>query len=459
MKNSIKNKIISTNILIVSISLIIFTIVINIAVNKYLRYEIYSDIQREKLLIVSLMKDDIKNISNLSDEAIKDLLISKSVVNNKSIEGKFEIIVETKKGIKVLNSKNVFDNKIIRKLSAMIKSERYKKLRKIPINDKEFYISISPLSEKENGANFNTWIVQYTPADLINNATTAVKRLSFFLLLILIILASIIGYIRGKTISDPINKLKDKAKYISKRNYSYLVEINTGDEIEDLSNSIEDMALQLSEYDNNQKKFLQNISHELKTPLTSIQGYAEGIKDGVFENPNSSLDIIIEESERLKKLVEEIIFLSKLETFDNFYNNETNDLSIILMSTIDKLKGIALKKNIQIISEINGNYPLVCDKEKLIRAFINILSNSIKFAHSKVYVIANFQNNNELHIYDNGKGFTNEDLNNAFKRFYKGHSGDSGLGLAITKAIIEKTGGDISIKNKEGYGGEYVINF
>ncbi|MFU0782359.1 MAG: ATP-binding protein [Thermoanaerobacterium thermosaccharolyticum] len=196
---------------------------------------------------------------------------------------------------------------------------------------------------------------------------------------------------------------------------------------------------------------MQNASHELKTPLMLIQGYAEGIKDGVIESDDipKSLDIIIDESIRLRDIVNDLMYLTKLETHQEGLKMHKEYLKDIFDECIEKIMPQLNKKNIKI--GLSGDDAVVkCDRGKLIQAFMNILSNGVRYAETAIDVETHNQKDHvEIKIKNDGRKFTDEELNNMFERFFKGDEGETGLGLAITKAIIEWHGGTIEAFNTD----------
>jgi signal transduction histidine kinase len=284
----------------------------------------------------------------------------------------------------------------------------------------------------------------------------------FMMLLTAMALTSIVavafGIFMARSIAKPIVKLKKRAELLSNRDFDSKVEINTGDELEELANTMNKMAEVLKQYDIGQKKFIQNASHELKTPLMSIQGYAEGIKDGVFNDNLQALDIIVEESTRLKRIVEEVIFLSKLETIEGFYKFKATRMNELIEKSIDKINSIALKNSITIDTRLGKNISLDIDEDKFIQALINVFGNCLRYAKSKVTVAAQIKDKTfEIVVSDDGDGFGENDLKNIFERFYKGSKGDTGLGMAITKVIIEKHQGTILAVNAAEGGAQFLI--
>jgi len=265
-------------------------------------------------------------------------------------------------------------------------------------------------------------------------------------------LALLAAFLLAGRIARPLRLLQERARQLSRREFGRPVEVRTGDEIEDLGRDFNLMAQRLAEYDAAQKCFLQNASHELKTPLTNIQGYAEGIKDGVFtgEEVDQGLTVIIKESRRLKKIVEELIYLSRLETVEEFYSFGPVELTAVLQEVLETLRPAALERGIELALNAPEELCLRGDREKLLRLFMNIVMNAVSFARSRVELAVKTGRERNLTLiscWDDGPGFPPEQIHHVFERFYKGPRGSTGLGLAIVKAIAEGHGGRATAQN------------
>jgi len=222
---------------------------------------------------------------------------------------------------------------------------------------------------------------------------------------------------------------------------------------------MDNMAKNLASYDNTLKTFMQNASHELRTPLMSIQGYAEGIKYGVMEDSSKAVDIIIEESKRLSTIVEDLLFLSKIDSLQDKLNLEVINGEELLRSCIDRVSGIAVSDNINIsLNTENTNISFMGDDEKLSRCIINILGNCLRYGKNHINLTLSKENNNAvILIKDDGCGFEKQDLDKVFERFFKGKNGNHGLGLSICKTIVELHGGNIVAGNNEMGGAFFKI--
>lgn len=324
-------------------------------------------------------------------------------------------------------------------------------------NDQEFVIVALPVTGSD-GAKGNLILLTKL------SALTAIGREMLNILLRSLIIGTIIALllavILGSRLAEPLKVLKEKAEQIACRQFTGRVEIQTGDEVEELGRSINSMAEQLSTYDAAQKRFLQNASHELKTPLMSIQGYAEGIKDGVLEGAEVSegLDIIIRQSDRLKSLVEEIIYLSRLESVQDFYRFMPVDLHQLLKEAIDATRGMAGEKEVKLVLQNEIGLNIDADYDKLLRVLINVLGNAVRYARSAVAISVGMAGEQvEITVGDDGEGFDRQDLEHIFDRFYKGKKGSTGLGMAIVKTIIEAHNGRVTAVNRAAGGAEVKI--
>lgn len=316
------------------------------------------------------------------------------------------------------------------------------------------YISrVVPIMSRNN--ELKGHVLLFTRVKNIYALNVLLRRTQFISFGIAGLIALFIGLILAGKIVNPLKLLMYKLERFSADRTLDAQAIRTGDEIEELDRCFIEMADRIKQYDEKQIKFLQNASHELKTPLMSIQGYAEAIKDGVVEGKEAeeSLDIIIEQSQRLKKTVEDIIYLTKLENADERFSYEECRIYDIFDSAVKNVKPLADEKGISLVYDSRTEYAGCFDGEKLTRALINILGNGIRYAKSIIEIKAmDCGNHIKLIISDDGEGFKETEASKLFDRFYKGDKGNIGLGLSITKAIIEGHGGRIKAYNG-GLGG------
>jgi signal transduction histidine kinase len=192
----------------------------------------------------------------------------------------------------------------------------------------------------------------------------------------------------------------------------------------------------------------------------SIQGYAEAIKDGVVEENEmeESLDVIIDESKRLKKIVDEMIYLIKLDNVEETFDFEITSIQEVINQAMKSVKALADAKEVSVKVEGELLYKGNFDKEKLSRAFINILGNGVRYADREIVISSNAYNNYiEIIIKDDGKGLQIGEESKVFERFYKGEKGGTGIGLAITKAIVTGHNGHIEAYNAVPKGAAFKV--
>lgn len=194
--------------------------------------------------------------------------------------------------------------------------------------------------------------------------------------------------------------------------------------------------------------FFQNASHELKTPLMAIQGYAEGIQAGVTDT-GSAAEVILEESDRMTELVDELLDISKIDMGRQQLTLSEMDIRELLYDSIRAVEPTAAAGGIAIVLDFPETPVIVnCDDTRLRRAITNILSNGIRYARSELRLSCRTDKRHvTIRIQDDGDGIAEEDLPHIFDRFYMGKSGKSGIGLALTKEIIHLHKGTIRAYN------------
>ena len=197
-----------------------------------------------------------------------------------------------------------------------------------------------------------------------------------------------------------------------------------------------------------QQTFFQNASHELKTPLMAIQGYAEGIQAGVMD-AGGAADVILEESDRMTELVEELLDISKIDMGRQRLTLSETDIRELLYDGIRAVEPAAAASGITIAPDFPKEpVMLSCDDTRLRRAVSNILSNGVRYARSELHLTCRTDKRHvTIRIQDDGDGIAEEDLPHIFDRFYMGRSGKSGIGLALTKEIVHLHKGTIRAYN------------
>ena len=197
-----------------------------------------------------------------------------------------------------------------------------------------------------------------------------------------------------------------------------------------------------------QQTFFQNASHELKTPLMAIQGYAEGIQAGVMDT-DSAAEVILAESDRMTELVEELLDISKIDMGRQPLTLSETDIRELLYDGIRAVEPAAAASGITIAPDFPEEPIMVkCDDTQMRRAVTNILTNGVRYARSELRLTCRaYRRQVTIQIQDDGDGIAEEDLPHIFDRFYMGRSGKTGIGLALTKEIIHLHKGTIRAYN------------
>jgi histidine kinase len=288
------------------------------------------------------------------------------------------------------------------------------------------------------------------------------------------IISAIITYILSRNIVKPLTQLKNTALQIRKGNYDFKINTNAKDEIGDLSRTFEETRKQLKEtekikkkYEDNRNELISNISHDLKTPITTIKGYIEGIMDGIptsKEKKDKYFKTIYQNTVNMESLINELFLLSELELRELPLNFVTVNIKAYLNDCFEELKFYLEEKGIKL--EFNASYDesemVYADREKIKRVILNIINNAVnhKAGIDSVIIIKLTEKKEEaqIEIRDNGRGISEKSLNNIFERFYKAdkarsnHSNGTGLGLYIAKKIVMNHEGRIWAKSQEGKG-------
>ncbi|RWZ58867.1 HAMP domain-containing histidine kinase [Halobacillus fulvus] len=308
-----------------------------------------------------------------------------------------------------------------------------------------------PLSSQSNEV-----LVMATPLNDLQAVQTVFALRMIFVFVIGLLLAVIISHFLTRRLVTPLTRLKQEVKKIEKRQFEDVQPVKASGEIKEVEQSVRHMAEELARYIHSQKQFFQNASHELKTPLQSIQGYAEGIRDGIFEGEaaEKGYNVMIQETERLKKIVNEMILLAKLDSSADIYHPSHTNVTDLLTQAKDRLLPLARDKEVELELEIADTFHSYVDEERVLQAFINIISNGIRHAHQKLRISSNIEGEVlTIRVQDDGEGIPEELLPQLFERFIKGKGGETGLGLAISRAIVERSGGTIQAYNRTDQNG------
>lgn len=286
--------------------------------------------------------------------------------------------------------------------------------------------------------------------------------------LVAILVAMILAILISRSIAQPLQKMSTVAQGIARGEYALAAPESGPDEVRALGQALNSMKQQVQASQQGQRDFLANVSHELKTPLTSIQGFAQAMLDGAVATPEAiqrSAGIIFSEADRMRRLVEGLLDLARLDAGLRALNRTSLDLRAVLLSVTEKLGLRAREKGVELSTELPPTLPaLTGDADRLAQVFTNLLDNAIKHtpAGGKVTVAASASPGwVEASVGDTGPGIPAEDLSRIFERFYqvdksRARQAGVGLGLTISKEIVEAHGGSLRAESVVGLGSRFV---
>ncbi len=300
------------------------------------------------------------------------------------------------------------------------------------------------------------------------------KDLFFTALVILIFTSVSIGLWIYRSVAAPLVKLRKATQNIKEGNLDFVLEVDGTDEFAELCRDFEEMRRRLKEsaeekvlLDKENKELISNISHDLKTPITAVKGYVEGIMDGVADTPEKMdryVRTIYNKTNEMDHLINELTFYSKIDTNRIPYTFSKLNVEDYFSDCAEEV-GLELEtRGIQLYyaNYVEKDVLVIADGEQIRRVIHNIISNAIKYMDKpkgviqiRVKDVGDFI---QVEIEDNGKGIASKDLTYIFERFYRtdvsrnSSKGGSGIGLSIVRKILEDHGGKVWATSREGIG-------
>lgn len=321
--------------------------------------------------------------------------------------------------------------------------------------------------------NFKTegYMIFHRGTDVIKERTNEVLKTIYWTFFIIYDLSLIILLIFTFVVYIPLRKISHASKEFAKGNLTYegLASFTNEDEIGNLGMSLNYMARKLNSLEEDQKKFIGNVSHDFRSPLTSIKGYVEAMKDGTIppEMQGKYLDIVLFETERLTKLTKSLLTLNAWDNKSNRLDLTEFSLYEMIKPIINSFEGKCEKKHITIDLILGSkDYYVSADRSKIEQVIYNLLDNAIKFSHNDSSIQLDIHDKNDkifISIKDTGIGIPKESISKIWDRFYKTDLSrgkdktGTGLGLSITKEIINAHDENINVISTEGVGTEFIF--
>lgn len=313
------------------------------------------------------------------------------------------------------------------------------------------------------------YVVIQRPISEIMQESDEMLNVSYVTLVMLLLLSLIFLIFFTELFYIPLHKIIRATEQYAEGNMHYEFTIESNDEMGYLGGTLSYMANQIARSEDTQKKFVANVSHDFRSPLTSIRGYLEAMLDGTIppEMHEKYLHIVLNETERLTKLTNSLLQLNNLNTKGMTLDKSNFDMNDVIRNTVATFEGTCTTKQIRINLILTGETLLVNgDMSKIQQVLYNLLDNAIKFSHNNSTITIETRiKHNKLFtsVKDTGIGIPKDSLNLIFDRFYKSDLSrgkdkrGTGLGLSITKEILHSHGENINVISTEGVGTEFIF--
>ena len=275
------------------------------------------------------------------------------------------------------------------------------------------------------------------------------------------LLAAIAALLSARTIARPVRRVAEASRSLAEGISPEPVPVGGSSELALLAEAFNEMAEQLTRAREAERNFLLSVSHELKTPLTAIRGYAEGLEEGAFQ-PEEAAATIRDEARRLERLVRDLLDLARMNRSEFTVHHDEFDLAEVAREAVRRYEQEARAEGIELEIDGDGPAPVEGDHDRAVQVVSNLVENALRWTPSGGSVWVRIAPGT-LAVEDTGRGLPPEDLEHAFQRFYlydrnpDGKRIGSGLGLAIVKELTEKMGGSVSVESSLGEGSRFTV--
>lgn len=313
------------------------------------------------------------------------------------------------------------------------------------------------------------YVFIHKPVSEIVKDTNIYSNITVYSVLVILAIGLLLYLVYTHTVFHPIRKITKTAKGYAKGDFSEKIDVHSNDEIGYLANTLNYMAEELDRMEEDQKKFVSNVSHDFRSPLTSINGYINAILDGTipYEMQEKYLNIILFETERLTKLTQSLLDLNQFGHHGIRLDRADFDINNMIRTTIMTFEGKCMEKGISFDLVLTGKELFVnADMTKIQQVLYNLIDNATKFSHhnSSIKIETNIKNEKVLvSVKDTGIGIPADSIKKIWERFYKSDSSrgkdkkGTGLGLAIVKEVIQAHNENINVISTEGVGTEFIF--
>ncbi|MBU3160846.1 HAMP domain-containing protein [Clostridium frigoris] len=457
MKKSLRKKLSLSYIFVTMICVVLISILSNFFLNKQFKNYVIQEHERKNQIIVTAVNQQYSTNKKHNTDVIKSVGIE-------AIENGVFITVRDASG-KTIWDAEAYDNSKCEEVKNHLTSTMETLFPNWKgIYTKDDYNIIN--NSKKVGV---IEIGYYGPFYYNDNDILYSKTLNKILISVGIAslcIALIVGLLMAKRLSKPILNVIDTAEMISKGDYSQRIEKKSDiEEIDKLTRSINNLGKSLYEQEKLRKRLTRDVSHELRTPLTTLQSHMEALIDGIWEPTTDRLIGCHEEILRLNRLVGDLEKLNLYESENLILNKTKFKLGEVIKNIVFNFEKEILTKEIELIF-YDKEIVLYADKDKVRQVIVNLISNALKYTQKSGKVeVKLFQDGlyTKVSVKDSGLGISEKDLPYVFERFYRVDksrnklTGGAGIGLTITKSIVEAHMGTINVESTINQGTEFII--
>jgi signal transduction histidine kinase len=456
-KNSLLYKLISTITTILALILVISSIIQTFQFRNKFNDEKLKQIEDKSVLVSETVRSSLYNPKITSSEKLQQVLDLVSKTSN------VDILVADNIGYVFASATE--KNKDIKLSKIAISDENMSKLKNKEIveygqiegvgTEKEAYLR--PVFNEDY---FCGIVIMVTSTSGIENSLSSAYKMIWISTLVVVILSALtINYFTKKRLINPLKEINLVANKLAKGEVDKRIEIYSNDEIGELARSFNVMASSLEAVDTNRKKFISNVSHELRSPITSIKGFISGILDGVIpkDKENYYLKLVYDEINRLSRLVNELLDMSSMEVGKFKLSIMEVDINDLIKRCLLNLESKINDKGVKVSATLEEDHLYVyADGDRIMQVITNLLDNAIKYGGSGgIVIIATKIKGNKVYVsvYNNGPTLSEDEIDHIWERFYKSdkartNKDSTGLGLPISRLILTQHNQDIWVQNE-----------
>lgn len=445
--------------------LILIGMILSFWVNKYYISERMDVLEKQLSLIEHATISYLNQNSETSYEELQNIMDIVEVTTNKN-----SLILDSQGYIYAVSNEK-FDNYKYTKTNI---SEKY--LKSVSNGNSErftFYNDdgiklecyLKPISYNEH---LSGAILMIDNDEYVEAPSRIYATIWMSVVIALILSSVIMYYLARKILIKPLEEINNGAKRLSRGDVSNRVKIKSNDEIGELAESFNIMASSLEEVDLKRRDFISNVSHELRSPITSIKGFISGILDGVIpkDKENYYLNVVNDEINRLARLVNELLDISSMESGKFKLNKVRVDINQIITLSILNLESKIKSKSMNVEVVFHDQYEYaIGDRDRLIQVVTNLIENAIKYgAENGEIKIDTYAKGDKVYVsvFNSGTNLSKEELSNIWDRFYKSDKSrtnkiSTGLGLSIVRLIMTQHGQDVWVKNIDNKGVNFIF--